>query len=317
MGQEQQAQKLAIVTGATDGIGFDLAKFLICEGYRLIAVGRNPDKGVEKVAELNLAAGRARRGGLAEYGQADMASLKSVQKFVHNFLARNLPLDLLVNNAGTAIIPDDTTEDGFELTVGTNHFGPFFLTHALLDKLKDNRQSRVVWTTSSTELMNDIDFDDLEGRTQQGSFKQYGRSKVMNQMICRELGKRLKGTAVYNVAAWPGAIKTGIWDKMSFWKPMAILMNILIRLVGMSSENGATSLMYASTAPQSELEAYGASGEVMFGPYHARPFASIFGTGYPLIMVQGWSFSGTLNCMADKPKNPLVYDDEACRRLVQ
>lgn len=49
-----------------------------------------------------------------------------------------------------------------QLTVGTNHFGPFFLTHALMDKLKDSRQSRVVWTTSSAEVMNDIDFDDLE-----------------------------------------------------------------------------------------------------------------------------------------------------------
>lgn len=53
----------------------------------------------------------------------------------------------------------------------------------------------------------------------------------------------------------------------------------------------------------------------MFGPYHARPFASIFGTGYPLIQVQGWSFSDALNCQADKPKNPLVYNDEACRQL--
>lgn len=49
-----------------------------------------------------------------------------------------------------------------QLTVGTNHFGPFYLTHALLDKLKDNRQSRIVWVTSSAEVMNDIDFDDLE-----------------------------------------------------------------------------------------------------------------------------------------------------------
>lgn len=61
----------------------------------------------------------------------------------------------------------------------------------------------------------------------------------------------------------------------------------------------------------------GASGEVMFGPYHARPFPAIFGTGYPAIQFQGWNWSDTLNCLADKPENPLVYDDEACRRLYE
>lgn len=57
------------------------------------------------------------------------------------------------------------------------------------------------------------------------------------------------------------------------------------------------------------------SGEVMFGLYHTRPFASIFGTGYPLVQIQGGNFSDRLNCLADKPKNPLVYNDEACKRL--
>ena len=59
----------------------------------------------------------------------------------------------------------------------------------------------------------------------------------------------------------------------------------------------------------------GKSGEVMFGPFHARPFVSLFGLGFPFVQLQGWSISDTLNCLADAPKNPLVWDDEACRRL--
>ena len=64
----------------------------------------------------------------------------------------------------------------------------------------------------------------------------------------------MQGSGVYTVAAWPGAALTGIWRKMDFFKPMAVIMNILVRFIGMSARNGSKPLAYACLAPQPELE---------------------------------------------------------------
>ena len=97
------------------------------------------------------------------YGCFHMRSLcRSIQKFADGFLADNQKLDCLINNAGVFMPQHRKTLEGFEVTLATNYFGPFFLTHLLMDLLKASAPSRVVWVVSSLETVGDIKWDDLK-----------------------------------------------------------------------------------------------------------------------------------------------------------
>lgn len=87
---------------------------------------------------------------------------RSIQKFADGFLADNQKLDCLINNAGVFMPKHKKTPEGFEVTLATNYFGPFFLTHLLMDLLKASAPSRVVWVVSSLETVGDIKWDDLK-----------------------------------------------------------------------------------------------------------------------------------------------------------
>lgn len=87
---------------------------------------------------------------------------RSIQQFADSFLADNQRLDCLINNAGVFMPQHRKTQEGFEVTLATNYFGPFFLTHLLMDRLKASAPSRVVWVVSSLETVGDIKWEDLK-----------------------------------------------------------------------------------------------------------------------------------------------------------
>lgn len=237
----------ALVTGANSGIGLATALHLARRGAKVIMTARDRIRGrvaVEKV-------GAAVPGGRIELRILDLADLASVRAFADDL---DEPLDLLVNNAGVALIPRRTTADGFETQFGTNHLGHFALTGLLLPLLLEGRPARVVTVSSGAHAMGRIDFGDLGLENGYGRMDAYSRSKLANVLFALEL-QRLAGDRLLSLVVNPGATATSIIGPGAFTRPLTAFMRLALK----SPEKGALPSLYAATAP-------GVSGGLYVGP---------------------------------------------------
>lgn len=136
--------KVAIVTGANAGIGFETALGLAETSARVILACRDVNKGERAAAEVRQRTGN----GNVVFRQLDLASISSIRQFAAKILEEETSLDILVNNAGIIESNGAKTKDGFELMFGVNHLGHFHLTNLLLDRLKESSSARVVVVSS-------------------------------------------------------------------------------------------------------------------------------------------------------------------------
>ncbi|MDQ0786347.1 SDR family NAD(P)-dependent oxidoreductase [Streptomyces sp. B3I8] len=196
-----QHGRVAIVTGANTGLGFETARTLAARGASVVLAVRNVEKGRRAVDRIT---------GDVSVQALDLTSLDSIRSAAADLRAAHPRIDLLINNAGVMYTPRRTTADGFELQFGTNHLGHFALTGLLLDRLLPVPGSRVV-TVSSTghRIRAAIHFDDLQWERSYGRVAAYGQAKLANLMFTYELNRRLAahGTTVA-VAAHPGVSNT-------------------------------------------------------------------------------------------------------------
>ena len=249
-----QSGRLAIVTGANSGLGRVTALELARHGAEVVVACRSVEKG-EAVAE-EIAAVAA---GPAPSVQAlDLGSLDSVRSFAEGFSARQV--DLLVNNAGVMMTPRQTTSDGFELQLGTNHLGHFALTGRLLDALRRSDSARIVTLSSNEHRGGKIDFDDLQlesGYSPRGS---YQRSKLANAVFAIELDRRLRAasSSAISVFAHPGYSATNL-QSTGPTGPAKAVMALTNRVLAQSAERGTLPSLYAATAP-------GVEGGEYYGP---------------------------------------------------
>lgn len=198
-----QKGKIAIVTGASSGIGYETARVLANKNAKVIIAVRNPQKGEKALEKMK-----------AENAQADvsvmivdLADLKSVEKFAKEYQKKYDRLDLLINNAGVMVPPYSKTSDGFELQFGTNHLGHYALTGHLVDVLKTTAGSRVVTVSSMAHNRGNLKFDDLNWENRKYKpWSAYGDSKIANIYFTRELKKRFEanGIDITVTAAHPG-----------------------------------------------------------------------------------------------------------------
>ncbi|MEU1360190.1 SDR family NAD(P)-dependent oxidoreductase [Micromonospora zamorensis] len=197
----RQDGRVAVVTGANTGLGFETARRLAERGASVVLAVRDTQKGKLAAARIN---------GDVSVRELDLTSLESVRAAADGLRAAHPRIDLLINNAGVMYTPRQTTRDGFEMQFGTNHLGHFALTGLLLDLLLPVPGSRVV-TVSSTghRIRAAIHFDDLQWERSYGRAAAYGQSKLANLMFTYELQRRLAahGTTVA-VAAHPGVSNT-------------------------------------------------------------------------------------------------------------
>ncbi|MEU1682529.1 SDR family NAD(P)-dependent oxidoreductase [Micromonospora zamorensis] len=197
----RQDGRVAVVTGANTGLGFETARRLAERGASVVLAVRDTEKGKLAAARMN---------GDVSVRELDLTSLESVRAAADGLRAAHPRIDLLINNAGVMYTPKQTTGDGFEMQFGTNHLGHFALTGLLLDLLLPVPGSRVV-TVSSTghRIRAAIHFDDLQWERSYGRAAAYGQSKLANLMFTYELQRRLAahGTTVA-VAAHPGVSNT-------------------------------------------------------------------------------------------------------------
>jgi NAD(P)-dependent dehydrogenase (short-subunit alcohol dehydrogenase family) len=184
-----QKGKVIIITGASSGIGKAGAEILAGKEAQVILAVRNIQKGQKVVDEIKSRNPKA----LLEVRKLDLSSLDSVKNFADGFKKNYQQLDILINNAGIMACPFDTTKDGFEIQMGTNHLGHFALTGHLLALLKKTKNSRIVATSSVAHRFGDIDFEDINWEKRKyKTNKAYGDSKIANLYFMYEFARRYK-----------------------------------------------------------------------------------------------------------------------------
>lgn len=201
--------RVALVTGASAGIGFNTALGLARAGFRVIVAGRD---GARTERACRIIAERA-GAPLAEPALADFASLAAVRCLAESVLATHDRLDLLVNNAGLMTPRFQLSDDGYELTIAVNHLAPFLLTNLLLDRLRASAPSRIVTVASQAHRGARLDLAALTGPHDWSPLKAYGRSKLCNILFTRALARRLQSNAVVAMCLHPGVVATAIGDR--------------------------------------------------------------------------------------------------------
>jgi retinol dehydrogenase 12 len=205
------AGKQIVITGATNGIGKEIARALARRGADITLLARNEDKAAQVIRELSDEDGAT---GTLAHVRGDLADLTSVRAAAAEIAERHPKIDTLINNAGIHAFAADRTTDGYERMMGTNHLGPFLLTNLLLAQVHSAAPSRIVVTASEAHrgaLGVDVDHlsDPLTHGTV-GSIPVYARSKLMNILFTQELAKRLAGTQVTVNSFCPGAVSSGL-----------------------------------------------------------------------------------------------------------
>ncbi|XP_051030868.1 dehydrogenase/reductase SDR family member on chromosome X homolog [Phodopus roborovskii] len=159
-----QPDRVALVTGGTEGIGLATAQQLAALGMRVVIAGNDKAKAQEVVTRIQAETKNKR----VHFLFCDLASLASVRKFASDFLSLGFPLHVLVNNATVLMVPPSKTEDGFERHMGLNFLGHFLLTRLLLGVLRASgspgQRSRVVTLGSATHYVGELDIDTLRAR---------------------------------------------------------------------------------------------------------------------------------------------------------
>jgi NAD(P)-dependent dehydrogenase (short-subunit alcohol dehydrogenase family) len=201
-----------IVTGGASGLGTETVKALASVGAKVTLAARDVAKGQLVADDLNKSLNLTS----IEVEQLDLASLKSIKAFVERYLAKNRPLNILINNAGLMYCPKSETADGFEMQIGTNHIGHFALFKGLIPALKAGKaklgkNSRVVSVGSLSHAGSAIDFSDIHWRKREYSKGlAYAQSKTANHLFSVELTKRYQSEGIISNSLHPGVIKTNL-----------------------------------------------------------------------------------------------------------
>ncbi|XP_028659761.2 retinol dehydrogenase 12 isoform X1 [Erpetoichthys calabaricus] len=201
---ERLDEKTAIVTGANTGIGKETAWDLAKRGARVIMGCRNINEAIEAANEIIKDTGNT----AVVACQLDLADTKSICDFTEEIYNMETPVHILINNAGVVMCPYEKTTDGFEMHIGVNHLGHFFLTFLMMDLLKSSAPARIINISSIVHKMGKIQFLDLNSEKSYHPVKAYAQSKLANVLFTQELAKRLEGTGVTVYAVDPGMVYT-------------------------------------------------------------------------------------------------------------
>lgn len=244
--------RIALVTGANTGIGRLAAIALARAGFGVFLACRSRERALPVLAEIRAEV----PGSCAEWLALDLEDFHSVRACAEAFLARDIPLHLLVNNAGIAGARGLTTS-GFERMFGVNHLGHFLLTELLLPRLRASAPARIVVVASRAHRrVSGIDFAALRRPTSSlTGIPEYGVSKLANILHAAELGQRLAGSGVSAFSLHPGVLDTEIWRTL----PAPLRWLNSLRLAP-ASEGIGTILHCALHAEASDTGAYYSDG---------------------------------------------------------
>jgi protochlorophyllide reductase len=241
--------RVALVTGANSGIGYETALALADHGAHVILACRDDEKARRARDKMESELERSS----LQLLHLNLADLVSVRRAADSVLAEHARLDLLVNNAGVMGTPYRQTADGFELQMATNHLGHFALTGLLLDRIVTTARSRIVTVSSHLHRIGRLRPDDVAGEGFHSTWAAYGTSKLANLLFTAELSRRLQvaGLPTLAVAAHPG------WTRSNLAGSGAALGNSRVRrklgrmagsVLGQSTAGGALPILCAATS---------------------------------------------------------------------
>jgi NAD(P)-dependent dehydrogenase (short-subunit alcohol dehydrogenase family) len=259
-----QSGRIAVITGATSGIGYEAAKALAAAGASVIIASRNGQKGAQVLAEIR----GTYPGSDVSFEPLDLSDLSSVADCASRIAGSVPHIDLVINNAGVMAIPTRyETVDGFEMQLGANYLGHFAFTMHLMPKVLAAPSPRVVTVSSLAHRSGKIHFDDLQLQKGYTPWKAYSQSKLATLLFSLELERRARaeGWNLISNAAHPGYSLTGLQStgpRMGREDRPALLervAKVLAPIMSQSAADGALPTLYAATSPDT-------SGGVMYGP---------------------------------------------------
>jgi len=273
--------KVVLITGATSGIGVETARAMAKTGAHVIITGRDLEKAKPIVADIIATTGNSK----VEAMFLRLDGLKYVRQFCTEFLARKLPLNIIICNAGVMAFPTLTkTEDGFEMQFGTNHLAHFLMVNQLLPAFKQGgKGGRLVVLTSighkrSPMLFDNYNFD------KPGSYDKwvaYGQSKCANVLFAKEFNRLFSPCGITANAVHPGGILTGLQVNMPVEEQKAMGWfdkDGKLNPVFKNTQEGAATSVWAAVAP--ELEGIGGYyfEDTWFGPMTPATEQVYYGT---------------------------------------
>ncbi|CAL4135078.1 unnamed protein product, partial [Meganyctiphanes norvegica] len=241
-----------IITGCNTGIGKETALDLSARGAKIIMACRDTKK-AEKVAAFI----SKETGGEIDVIQMDLSSLASIREFAKQVKEKYSHIHQLINNAGIMLALKSKTEDGFDITMGTNHLGPFYLTHLLLPLLRHSEPARIINVSSLMHWSGKLDFEDFN--LEKGDYNRmtaYSTSKLANIIFTRQLAKEVNGSNIQVFSLHPGSVQSEIGRNLPY--PMNLLANNGNQLFFSKStvEGAQTSVYCATEAVQDDLFYY-------------------------------------------------------------
>ncbi|KAJ3269845.1 Dehydrogenase reductase SDR member 13 [Terramyces sp. JEL0728] len=233
--------KVAIVTGGSSGIGkvtcFELAR-LNCT---VVIAARNQEKTLPIIEQIKKDTGNDK----VEFLHLELDDLKTIPLAVKEFLSKHDKLDLLINNAGIANA-GGMTKDGFEITFGTNHLGPYLFTELLKSTIEKTPDARIIIVSSKAHYRGKrYDWSIIkEPNTKTVTIDSYNDSKLANVMYARKLAKELKNTLVFSLH--PGVVATDVWRNLPW------ILQPIIKFFMLSEEQGAMTTLYCALEARKE-----------------------------------------------------------------
>ncbi|XP_005184346.1 retinol dehydrogenase 14 [Musca domestica] len=237
--------KTVIITGANSGIGKETARDLAKRGARIIMACRN----LETANAVRDEIAKETANNKLVVKKLDLGSFQSVREFAADIVKTESKIDVLIHNAGMALaFRGQTSVDGIELTMATNHFGPFLLTHLLIDLLKKSAPARIVIVASELYRLASVNENNLNPIGTFPAAYLYYVSKYANIFFARELSKRLAGTGVTVNFLHPGMIDSGIWRNIPF--PLNLPMKAITKGFFKTPKGGAQTTIYLATSDE-------------------------------------------------------------------
>ncbi|KAI1314548.1 hypothetical protein EDD11_002023 [Mortierella claussenii] len=252
--------KVAIVTGANTGLGYATTVALAGHGAHVFLACRSKERVMDAITRAqkeikemfpHLAEPKM------EFLELDLNDMRKSRDSAETFLAKGLPLHMLICNAAVMITPVELSADGIEKHFGVNHMGHFVFTLGLLDRIKESQPSRIVVLSSmghQSTVPGGIDFETLNDESKSNADTRYGRSKLANILFAKELARRLKDEKVYVNAVHPGFVSTQppqhastIYDAV-----VGAFERGVTAMLAMNPKKGSLTQLYAATSPEVE-----------------------------------------------------------------
>ncbi len=241
-------QKIALVTGASNGMGLETALALTKKGIFVVMLCRNRQRGEAAMEYIKTKSGCTNVALLL----CDLGDMQDIRKFCEDFKKTYTHLDILINNAGVLNFNRLETKDGLEMNFGVSHIGHFLLTNLLLECMSEN--ARIVMVGSVAHKVGKIHFDDLGLKHGYSLFKAYSQAKLCNMLFTKEMSRRLKGTNITINCVHPGAVVTNIGAKRKEGKTSISLARkiagIFLAPFVKTPKQGAATAIYVATSEE-------------------------------------------------------------------